>query len=155
MKRIVLFIAFVLAAASAVAQTPSYGQPTVTLFVNTAPTGTCSAGIPNEQAISTGVMYSCQNVVNGVGTWAVLPAPPGTGNVTGPSSSTANYLTGFSDATGKVIKSLQPSPSIDTSSGVSRVRLVVYLLLQAATIATAIRSLLESVLLLIRTPIAP
>jgi hypothetical protein len=39
------------------------GQSPV-LPVSSAPTGACTAGLPNQQVISTGVQYSCQN-----GTW--------------------------------------------------------------------------------------
>lgn len=41
------------------------GQSPV-LPVTSAPTGSCTAGIPNQQVVSTGVMYSCQK-----GTWGV------------------------------------------------------------------------------------
>ena len=44
------------------------------ISVATAPTGSCSAGLPNQQVVSTGVQYSCQNIVAGVGTWGVAPS---------------------------------------------------------------------------------
>ena len=53
--------------------------------VVTAPSGSCPQGLPNQQVISTGVLYSCQNIVSGVGTWGVIP---------GGSSATASSLSG-------------------------------------------------------------
>ena len=37
--------------------------------MTTAPSGSCNAGLPNQQVRSTGTQYSCQSVTAGVGTW--------------------------------------------------------------------------------------
>jgi hypothetical protein len=57
--------------------------PIVPVF--TAPSGSCPSGLPNQQVVSTGTQYSCQNVTAGVGTWGILPGGGG--------GSTTNALT--------------------------------------------------------------
>lgn len=39
------------------------------IAVTTTPSGNCPQGLPDQQVISTGIIYSCQNVIAGVGTW--------------------------------------------------------------------------------------
>ncbi len=46
-------------------------SPTI-ISVAVAPSGTCGAGLPNQQVTTTGTQYSCQNVVAGVGTWGAI-----------------------------------------------------------------------------------
>lgn len=72
MKISAAIIAFALAAVPAWPQ--DYGEPTAVILVGTAPSGQCSAGIPNRQVVSTGIQYSCQSVVDGIGTWGILVA---------------------------------------------------------------------------------
>jgi len=60
MKRILLALAIALPAAAQVS------NPSI-ISVSTAPSGSCSPGLPNQQVISTGVQYSCQG-----GTWALI-----------------------------------------------------------------------------------
>ena len=58
-----------------------YGQvsnPSI-ISVSTAPSGSCSAGLPNQQVVSTGTQYSCQNVTGSIGTWAALAGGGGGG----------------------------------------------------------------------------
>lgn len=66
--------------------------------VTTTPSGSCAQGAPNQQDTVTGIQYSCQNVVSGVGTWGVVG-----GGVSGPSTSTAGDLPSFVDTTGKTL----------------------------------------------------
>ena len=40
--------------------------------VTTTPSGSCAQGAPNQQDTVTGIQYSCQNVVSGVGTWGAV-----------------------------------------------------------------------------------
>ena len=42
-------------------------SPPSIILVSTAPTGSCATGLPNQQVITTGAMYSCQN-----GTWGAI-----------------------------------------------------------------------------------
>jgi hypothetical protein len=61
------------------------------LPVSSDPTGTaCTAGLPNLQNTATGYQYSCQNIVGGVGTYALL----GGGGISG--------VTSFAGRTGAV-----------------------------------------------------
>ncbi len=48
---------------------PVFAQPSNSpiVSVTVAPSGSCASGLPNQQVISTGVMYSCQN-----GTWGAI-----------------------------------------------------------------------------------
>lgn len=62
MKKILLCL-IVLLATSAFAQV---SNPSIVLVV-TAPSGACVAGLPNQQVLSTGVLYTCQ-----AGTWAAI-----------------------------------------------------------------------------------
>jgi hypothetical protein len=57
-----------------------YGQvsnPSI-ISVSIAPSGSCSAGLPNQQVVSTGTQYSCQDVTGSIGTWAALAGGGGT-----------------------------------------------------------------------------
>ena len=71
MKKL-LFIAM-LSALPALAQ-PS--NPSIVL-VGTAPSGSCSVNLPDQQVVTTGALYSCQN-----GTWAKFGTGTGSGSVT-------------------------------------------------------------------------
>lgn len=51
--------------------------------VTTTPSGSCAQGAPNQQDTVTGIQYSCQNVVGGVGTWGAVGALCGSGSGTG------------------------------------------------------------------------
>jgi hypothetical protein len=55
MKRILLVVAFLTASAWGQVSNPSI------VLVTSAPSGSCSSGLPDEQVISTGVIYTCQN----------------------------------------------------------------------------------------------
>jgi hypothetical protein len=75
-----------------------YGQvsnPSI-ISVSIAPSGSCSAGLPNQQVVSTGIQYSCQNVTGSIGTWAALAGGGGgSGTVTdflAPSASWPTWL---------------------------------------------------------------
>jgi hypothetical protein len=61
MKRIIFGLALLVGSAGAQVSNPSI------VSVATAPSGSCSSGLPNQQVITTGVQYSCQS-----GTWAAL-----------------------------------------------------------------------------------
>lgn len=65
------------------------GQPANSpiISVTTAPSGTCFAGLPNQQVISTGTQYSCGSVTAGVGTWAAIGGGSGSGTVSGQANS--------------------------------------------------------------------
>ena len=58
------------------------------ISVATAPTGSCSAGLPNRQVVSTGVQYSCQG-----GTWAAIGGS-GSGTVSGQANGVIPLATG-------------------------------------------------------------
>lgn len=111
-----LFLGF---AGFAVAQV---SNPSI-ISVTTAPTGSCSAGFPNRQVISTGILYSCQG-----GTWAAAA-----GSVSGTvGSGTANSLTCYpstgtavgactgitTDGNGNLTVGTQ-APAIDAGSNVT------------------------------------
>ena len=57
------------------------------ISVATTPTGSCSAGLPNQQVVSTGVQYSCQG-----GTWAAIGG--GGGSVSGQANGVIPLATG-------------------------------------------------------------
>ena len=59
------------------------------ISVATAPTGSCSAGLPNQQVVSTGVQYSCQG-----GTWAAIGGGGGSGTVSGQANGVIPLATG-------------------------------------------------------------
>src|ERR1035437_8621135 len=42
------------------------------LIVSSAPSGACAQGVANQQMVTTGIQYSCQNITSGNGTWAIL-----------------------------------------------------------------------------------
>ncbi len=63
-----LLAAILLATASAAAQV---ANPSIVL-VNSAPTGACGAGLPDEQVLGSGMLYSCQS-----GTWAAISGGAG------------------------------------------------------------------------------
>lgn len=75
MKRLISTILGFLTVVTCAAQV---SNPSI-ILVSVAPSGACSAGLPNQQVASTGVMYSCQN-----GVWATAASSPtatfGTGN---------------------------------------------------------------------------
>lgn len=48
------------------------------ILVSVAPSGACSAGLPNQQVITTGIQYSCQG-----GTWGAFAASSGGGGTPG------------------------------------------------------------------------
>ena len=56
------------------------------IAVGTAPSGSCSAGLPDRQVITTGILYSCQS-----GTWAVIA---GSGTFTALSGDAVSTATG-------------------------------------------------------------
>ena len=61
--------------------------------VTTPPSGSCTQGAPNQQDTVTGVQYSCQNVVGGVGTWGAVGGGSGTGTMSdGSGTTTAGYF---------------------------------------------------------------
>jgi hypothetical protein len=59
------------------------------ISVTTAPSGPCTAGLPNQQVVSTGTQYSCQS-----GTWGAIGGGGGSGTVTSVSVTTANGVSG-------------------------------------------------------------
>lgn len=62
MRRLLIVISLIVSASA-------FGQvsnPSI-ISVSVAPSGSCSSGLPNQQVISTGTQYSCQN-----GTWAAI-----------------------------------------------------------------------------------
>lgn len=80
-----------------VAGTILYAQPgdfSITLVVS-APSGTCPAGLPDQQVLSTGNLYSCGSVVAGVGTWQQIGTGSGGGFpiILGSTSIAANSTT--------------------------------------------------------------
>jgi hypothetical protein len=66
MKKIICGLVMLIGTAGAQVSNPSI------ISVATAPSGSCSAGLPNQQVVLTGTQYSCQNVIGSVGTWASL-----------------------------------------------------------------------------------
>lgn len=68
MRKIALLLLFLGLAGFASAQV---SNPSI-ISVTVAPTGACSPGLPNQQVVTTGVMYTCQN-----GTWAASTGPAG------------------------------------------------------------------------------
>ena len=66
MRKLIWLFLFVPAMAFTQVSNPSI------ISVATAPTGSCSAGLPNQQVVSTGVQYSCQG-----GTWAAIGSGTG------------------------------------------------------------------------------
>ena len=81
MKRILL-VAVLMICAVSYAQNGqvgvgNYGSLTVyggAVSVSSAPSGACAQGVANQQVVTTGLQYSCQNITAGTGTWAVLTA---------------------------------------------------------------------------------
>jgi len=75
---------------------PAFGQvsnPSI-IPVDTAPTGTCTAGLPNRQVSTTGVQYSCQN-----GTWgAINGGSGGSGTVNAGTTGQIGYYAGAGTA---------------------------------------------------------
>jgi len=79
------------------------------LPVTSAPTGSCTAGIPNQQVVSTGVQYSCQN-----GTWgAINGGSSGSGTV---NTGTAGRLA-YYNAAGSTVSS--SAASIDANGNIN------------------------------------
>ena len=75
MKHLWLILALLVVTVPVAAQV---SNPTI-ISVSSAPSGSCSAGLPNQQVVSTGVQYSCQG-----GTWGTVGAGAG-----GPPTGTA------------------------------------------------------------------
>jgi hypothetical protein len=82
-------------------QSPIIGSGNVTVYggvvsVSSAPSGSCSQGAANQQVTTTGVQYSCQNIVSGTGTWGTFTASSGGSmavlNLTGTPPSTATTV---------------------------------------------------------------
>jgi hypothetical protein len=86
MKKII----FVLAMLMSVMTKSQVSNPSI-ILVSTAPSGPCTPGLPNEQVISSGIMFSCQG-----GTWGEIGGGGGgSGTVTNfaaPSSSWPTWL---------------------------------------------------------------
>ena len=74
------------------------------ISVGTAPSGSCRQGAAGQMVTTTGAIWTCQNIVAGIGTWTATGGGGGSGNVTGPSSAVANDSAGFADGTGKVLQ---------------------------------------------------
>ncbi len=81
MKFVLAFILSCVFITGVYAQKPVLGS---IIPVDTAPTGACTAGLPNQQVTSTGVQYSCQG-----GTWAAIGGS-GSGAWSGITAPTAN-----------------------------------------------------------------
>ena len=72
MKRIAWLV--IIFASAAWGQISNPGVVNVTggvLIVSSAPSGACAQGVANQQLVTTGVQYSCQNITAGSGTWAI------------------------------------------------------------------------------------
>ena|ERR1035437_4972720 len=65
------FSFFLLSLLCATSLTAQPSNPVITSVV-LAPSGSCTQGLPDQQVLSTGTLYSCQNVVAGVGTWGQI-----------------------------------------------------------------------------------
>jgi len=94
----------------------SGGNPSI-LNVATAPSGSCFAGLPNQQVVSTGIQYSCQSVVAGIGTWTAIGGSGSFNALTGDATSTSTggattviglkgtaFCTGFTPTNGQAIE---------------------------------------------------
>ena len=67
------------------------------ILVHPAPSGACAEGYPGEQDFATGLIYTCQNIVAGIGTWTLYSSigPVGPTGATG-----ATGVAGPTGATG-------------------------------------------------------
>ena len=70
---------------------PIAAQPSspVIIPVTTAPSGSCAAGLPDQQVILTGFLYSCQNVTGGIGIWGIIGGSGTFTTLSGDATSTA------------------------------------------------------------------
>jgi hypothetical protein len=82
------------------------GNPDI-ISVTTAPSGACTNGLPNQQVISTGVQYSCQN-----GTWGTVGSGAG-----GPPTGAAGGALGGSYPNPTVVGAINPSSIGATTPG--------------------------------------
>jgi hypothetical protein len=94
MKRIAWLVIIISSAAWGQISNP--GVVNVTggvLIVSSAPSGACAQGVANQQLVTTGVQYSCQNITAGTGTWAVLASGASTTatNLAGGSATAVPY----------------------------------------------------------------
>ena len=73
MRKLIAFLLFL--APLAFAQNPGV------VIVGTAPSGSCPQGVPGNLVNSTGVIWTCQSIVAGTGTWTVVSGGGGGGNL--------------------------------------------------------------------------
>jgi hypothetical protein len=72
------------------------------ISVAVAPSGACTSGLPNQQVVSTGVQYSCQN-----GTWAAIGGGSGSGTVnTGATGQIGYYAADGTTISGNTVNNL-------------------------------------------------
>ena len=79
--------------------------------VTTAPSGACTAGLPNQQVVSTGTQYSCQS-----GTWGAIGASVGGATLPFPGIVYGTSATGGTVATGAQVASAISGQAITPSA---------------------------------------
>ena len=114
MKRIALFLLFALPVCAQVS------NPSIVL-VSAAPSGSCTANLPDEQVVTLGTLYSCQS-----GTWTQISGGGGGGStafsaLTGGTNTTAAMLVGSgatlgTTGTGAIAATTVASASSSTSA---------------------------------------
>jgi hypothetical protein len=93
MKKI-LCIVFLMAASAYGQVSGSVNVTGGVLIVSSAPSGACAQGVANQQMVTTGIQYSCQNITAGTGTWAIQSWQKGSTNyATGGGTAQAQTLT--------------------------------------------------------------